>query len=61
MKLNYSVNNIDFQDGTVIIAGAGPGNIKLVTIKTILALKSADVVIYDSLINKVLLKYCKNV
>ena len=57
MNLNYSVNNINFKEGTVIIAGAGPGNIKLVTIKTILALKSADVVIYDSLINKALLKY----
>ena len=59
MNLNYSVNNINFKEGTVIIAGAGPGNIKLVTIKTILALKSADVVIYDSLINKALLEYCK--
>ena len=59
MNLNYSVNNINFKEGTVIIAGAGPGNIKLVTINTILALKSADVVIYDSLINKALLEYCK--
>ena len=59
MNLNYSVNNINFKEGTVIFAGAGPGNIKLVTIKTILALKSADVVIYDSLINKELLEYCK--
>ena len=59
MNLNYSVNNINFKEGTVIIAGAGPGNIKLVTIKTMLALKSADVVIYDSLINKALLEYCK--
>ena len=58
MILNYSVNNINFKEGTVIIAGAGPGNIKLVTIKTIIALKSADVVIYDSLINKALLEYC---
>ena len=53
------LNNINFKEGTVIIAGAGPGNLKLVTIKTILALKSADVIIYDSLINKALLKYCK--
>ena len=30
MNLNYSVNNINFKEGTVIIAGAGPGNIKLV-------------------------------
>ena len=59
MNLNYSVNNINFKEGTVIIAGAGPGNTKLVTIKTILALKSADVIIYDSLINTALLKYCK--
>ena len=59
MNLNYNVNSINFKEGTVIIAGAGPGNIKLVTIKTILALKSADVVIYDSLINKALLEYCK--
>ena len=59
MNLNYNVNNINFKQGTVIIAGAGPGNIKLVTIKTILALKSADVVVYDSLINKSLLEYCK--
>jgi len=59
MNLNYSVNNINFKEGTVIFAGAGPGNIKLVTIKTIFALKSADVVIYDSLINKELLEYCK--
>jgi uroporphyrin-III C-methyltransferase len=59
MNLNYSVNIINFKEGTVIIAGAGPGNVKLVTIKTILALKSADVVIYDSLINKALLEYCK--
>ena len=59
MNLNYSINNINFKEGTVIIAGAGPGNIKLVTIKTMLALKSADVIIYDSLINKALLKYCK--
>ena len=60
MNLNYNVNNINFKEGTVIIAGAGPGSIKLVTIKTILAIKSADVIIYDSLINKKLLEYCKN-
>ena len=60
MNLNYSVNNINFKEGTVIIAGAGPGSIKLVTIKTILAIKSADVIIYDSLINKAILEYCKN-
>ena len=55
MKFNYSDNIINFKEGTVIISGAGPGDIKLVTIKTILALKSADVIIYDSLINKSLL------
>ncbi|HXD94087.1 MAG TPA: uroporphyrinogen-III C-methyltransferase [Bacteroidia bacterium] len=39
------------------IAGAGPGDIELVTIKTIKALQQADVVLYDALVNKELLKY----
>ena len=56
MNQNYNANNISFKEGTVIFCG--PGNIKLVTLKTILALSSADVVIYDSLINRNI-KNCK--
>lgn len=39
------------------IAGAGPGDADLVTVKTIHALASADVVLYDALVNTEILKY----
>jgi uroporphyrin-III C-methyltransferase len=39
------------------IAGAGPGDADLVTVKTIQALASADIVLYDALVNTELLKY----
>ena len=53
MDIDYSPNNnINFKGGTVIIAGAGPGDLKLLTLKTLIAIKSADILIYDSLVNK---------
>jgi uroporphyrin-III C-methyltransferase len=39
------------------IAGAGPGDADLVTVKTIQALAAADIVLYDALVNTELLKY----
>ncbi len=39
------------------IVGAGPGDPDLITIKAIKALKTADVILYDTLINKNLLNY----
>lgn len=39
------------------IVGAGPGDPELITIKAINALSEADVVLYDALVNKELLKY----
>lgn len=39
------------------IVGAGPGDIDLITVKAIKALKSADVVLYDALVNEELLQY----
>ena len=44
----------------VYLIGAGPGDPGLLTIKADKLLKSADVVIYDSLINPQLLKRTKN-
>lgn len=39
------------------LVGAGPGDPDLITVKGIEALGSADVVLYDALVNKELLKY----
>lgn len=45
------------QPGKVYIIGAGPGDAGLITIKAVQALKLADVVVYDNLVNEELLKY----
>ena len=39
------------------IVGAGPGDAELITLKAIKALKSADVILYDALVNEELLQY----
>ncbi len=39
------------------IVGAGPGDVDLITIKAIKVLKTADVVLYDALVNEKLLEY----
>ncbi|MFL0063273.1 uroporphyrinogen-III C-methyltransferase [Tenacibaculum maritimum] len=39
------------------VVGAGPGDVELITLKAINALKKADVVLYDALVNNDLLKY----
>ncbi|WP_347373294.1 uroporphyrinogen-III C-methyltransferase [Aequorivita sp. Q41] len=39
------------------VVGAGPGDIDLITIKAIKTLKTADVVLYDALVNEKLLEY----
>ena len=41
----------------ITLVGAGPGDIELITLKGINALKTADVVLYDALVNKELLEY----
>ena len=39
------------------VVGAGPGDVDLITLKAIKAIKSADVILYDALINEELLEY----
>ncbi|MFD2827979.1 uroporphyrinogen-III C-methyltransferase [Leeuwenhoekiella polynyae] len=41
------------------VVGAGPGDVELFTLKGIRALESADVVLYDALVNPELLAYAK--
>ena len=43
----------------LIVAGAGPGDPELVSLKTVRALQEADVVLYDNLINKALLEHTR--
>ncbi len=59
MRFNYKLSNIDFKAGTVILAGAGPGSKELITLRVYSALKLADVIIYDALVNKSLLKIAR--
>jgi len=40
--------------------GAGPGDADLITLKGIKAIKSADVILYDALVNEELLTYAKS-
>jgi uroporphyrin-III C-methyltransferase len=52
------VNKVEY--GKVYIAGAGPGDPELITVKALRVLKEADVIVYDRLINGDLLAYRKS-
>lgn len=41
----------------VILVGAGPGDVELITLKGLNAIKSADVILYDALVNDELLSF----
>ncbi len=41
----------------ITLVGAGPGDADLITVKAVKALKTADVVLYDALVNEELLEY----
>jgi uroporphyrin-III C-methyltransferase len=50
---------VNMKNPKVILAGAGPGDIGLITVKGFNAIKDADVIMYDALVNKDLLSYAK--
>ncbi len=43
----------------ITLVGAGPGDPELITLKAVKALRRADVVLYDALIDAALLDYCR--
>ncbi|RYY34386.1 MAG: uroporphyrinogen-III C-methyltransferase [Sphingobacteriaceae bacterium] len=56
MNNNNNINNTSVQP-RITLVGAGPGDTDLITIKGIKALKTADVVLYDALVNDELLEF----
>ena len=48
---------MSFKNPKLTVVGAGPGDIDLITVKAIKVLKTADVVLYDALVNEELLSY----
>ena len=51
---------VERNPGKLTVVGAGPGDIELITVKAIKALQSADVVLYDALVNIELLDYAED-
>ncbi|MEO6175077.1 MAG: uroporphyrinogen-III C-methyltransferase [Flavobacterium circumlabens] len=49
----------DLKTPKLTVVGAGPGDVELITLKAIKALKNADVVLYDALVNEELLQYAE--
>jgi uroporphyrin-III C-methyltransferase len=50
-------SNKNIKEPRITLVGAGPGDADLITVKAIKALKTADVVLYDALVNEELLDY----
>lgn len=48
------------QHPKLTVVGAGPGDPELITLKGIIALQQAKVVLYDALVNKALLMHCSS-
>lgn len=46
-----------FKNPKLTVVGAGPGDAELITLKAIRVLKTADVILYDALVNEEILEY----
>ncbi|MDT0621127.1 uroporphyrinogen-III C-methyltransferase [Croceitalea vernalis] len=67
--MRYAINNSSKntpplgnleRKGRLTVIGSGPGDKELITLKGIKALKTAEVVLYDALVNKELLEFAPN-
>ena len=52
--------NYKIEKSTVYLIGAGPGDPGLISVKAKALLESADVIIYDNLINNSILDWCRS-
>ncbi|QWX84157.1 uroporphyrinogen-III C-methyltransferase [Cellulophaga sp. HaHaR_3_176] len=59
MSNNTKHINMSNSKGLLTVIGAGPGDPDLITLKAIKALQTADVVLYDALVNPELLQYAE--
>ena len=55
--MSHLNNDKAFKEPRITLVGAGPGDAELITVKAIKVLKTADVVLYDALVNEELLNY----
>ncbi len=62
MRLNKNRKKMKILENKpkITLVGAGPGDIELITLKGINAIKSADVILYDALVNEELLDFAPN-
>jgi uroporphyrin-III C-methyltransferase len=58
-RLSASLELPVFDAGWVWLAGAGPGDAGLITMLGLHAIASADVILYDALVNETLLKFAR--
>lgn len=58
----WTLNSIDrvSKGPKLTVVGAGPGDPELITLKAIKAIKTANVILYDALVNSELLKYASS-
>lgn len=60
LEINHIFLKLIYMSHPILsLIGAGPGDPELITLKAINCLKKADVILYDALANKALLKYAK--
>lgn len=51
------INKARFKEPKITLVGAGPGDPELITMKGANAIKQADVILYDALVNEAVLEY----